>query len=232
MSLWADFLNNDKRVIHKWKHYFPVYERHFSRFINTDVLFIEIGCGKGGSLQMWKRFFGPHARIVGIDIRPECRHFAEDQIEIRIGDQSNSEFLLDIVKEFGAPDIVLDDGSHVMSHVRATFETLYPRVARSGVYMIEDLHTAYLAQFGGGLKRKESFIESCKDMIDALNADHTRGALPPSEFTASTLSMHFYDAMVAFERGRHTRKLAPMTGNRGLPAASVAARNAPDKPAD
>jgi hypothetical protein len=34
MSLWAEFLNHRGRGIHKWKHYFPVYERHFSRYVN------------------------------------------------------------------------------------------------------------------------------------------------------------------------------------------------------
>jgi len=230
MSLWADFLNNDKRVIHKWKHYFPAYERHFSRFVNTDVLFIEIGCGKGGSLQMWKRFFGPYARIVGIDIRPQCKQFAEDQVYIRIGDQSNKEFLESILDEFGAPDIVLDDGSHIMKHVQASFATLYPRLARNGVYMVEDLHTAYRPDYGGGLKHPGSFIETCKDLVDALNADNTRGALPPSQFTASTLSMHFYDGIVAFERGRHTRKIAPMTGDKSLLPAPVVRPKAPAEP--
>jgi len=32
-----------------------------------------------------------------------------------------------------------------------------------------------------------------KTLIDELNADHSRGALPPTEFTKSTMSMHFYD---------------------------------------
>jgi hypothetical protein len=69
VGLWADFLTNDQRVIVKWKHYFPVYERHLTKFVNTDVVFIEIGVGEGGSLQMWKRYLGPFARIVGIDIK-------------------------------------------------------------------------------------------------------------------------------------------------------------------
>jgi len=51
-----------------------------------------------------------------------------------------------------------------------------------------------------------------KDLIDELNADHTRGALASSEFTATNLSMHFYDSMVFFERGRHQTKHAPMMG--------------------
>lgn len=109
MSLWSGFLTNQERFIHKWKHYFPVYERHFEKFVNTDVIFIEIGCGEGGSLQMWKRYLGPHAGIIGIDINPACAAFAEDQIDIRIGDQANPAFLNAIVQEFGPPDVILDD---------------------------------------------------------------------------------------------------------------------------
>ena len=73
MNLWSDFLTNDGRVIHKWKHYFPIYERHFRDYVDKPVTFIEIGCGEGGSLQMWKRYFGPHARIIGLDIDPAAR---------------------------------------------------------------------------------------------------------------------------------------------------------------
>ena len=92
-KLWNDFLTNDQRVIHKWKHYFPIYERHFERFMNLDVVLLEIGCGQRGSLQMWKHYFGPHASVMGIDIDPDCAAFAEDQIDIRIGDQSNAAVL-------------------------------------------------------------------------------------------------------------------------------------------
>ena len=212
MTLWSDFQTNDQHIIHKWKHYFPAYERHFAKFVNTDVVFLEIGCGQGGPLQMWKRFLGPYARIVGIDLRPECKEFAEDQIDIRIGDQSDKTFLLDVCKEFGVPDVVLDDGSHVMSHIHASFSALYPQLPRNGVYMVEDLHTAYWSEFEGGLERKESFIETCKHLIDELNADHSRGALPATEFSRNTLSIHFYDSIVVFEKGRHGTKSAPQIG--------------------
>ena len=64
MSLWQDFLNNDRRVIQKWTHYFPVYERHFSPWRNKSLTFLEIGVSRGGSLQMWQRYFGPMAKII------------------------------------------------------------------------------------------------------------------------------------------------------------------------
>ena len=212
MNLWSDFLTNDQRLIHKWKHYFPAYERHLSRFRNQDVVMVEIGCGGGGSLQMWKRFLGPHARIVGIDVRPECAEFVEDQIAVRIGDQSDPKFLDEVLREFGSPDVVLDDGSHIMSHVQASFAHLYPRMARTGVYVVEDLHTAYWPNYEGGLRKPETFIETIKNLIDELNADWTRGELKPTLFTHTTLSMHRYDSMAVFERGRHTKKDAPQIG--------------------
>jgi SAM-dependent methyltransferase len=212
MSLWSLFLNHQGRVIHKWKHYFPIYERHFSRYVNRPVLFLEIGCGKGGSLQMWKQYFGPHARVVGIDIVPECRAFEEDQIFIRIGSQDDPALLQSVLDEFGSPDIVLDDGSHMMKHLEATFRFLYPRTAPDGVYMVEDLHTAYWEEYGGGLRKPDTFIEISKGLIDEINAEHSRGAVEATEFSRTTLSMHIYDSVVAFERGTYLPKSAPMIG--------------------
>jgi len=53
----------------------------------------------------------------------------------------------------------------------------------------------------------------CKDLIDEINADSTRGRLPPTQFTQSTVSMHFYDSIVVFERGVYPDKRSIITGN-------------------
>lgn len=214
MNLWSSFLTNDKRLIHKWKHYFPIYERHFKEFVYKPVTLFEIGCGAGGSLQMWKQYFGPHARIAGIDVNRACRRFAEDQIEIFIGEQQDPAFLQRVIDEVGVPDIVVDDGSHVMGDIAASFGFLYPKMLKNGVYLVEDLHTAYWEEYEGGLQKPASFIEICKNLIDELNADHSRGALASTEFTQSTLGMHFYDSVVVFERGAYTKKHAPMKGRK------------------
>jgi len=212
MSLWSLFLTNDGNEMCKWKHYFPAYEEHFARFVNRPVFVLEIGVNNGGSLQMWKQYFGPHAQIVGIDINPECANLSEDQIEIRIGDQSDPVFLQGILDEFGTPDIVIDDGSHNMNHVGPTFRYLYPRTSETGVYFVEDTHTSYWDDYGGGLGHEKSFIELAKNLIDELNAEWTRGAVVPTDFTKSTMSMHFYDSCVVFERGRVLPRTAPWTG--------------------
>ena len=212
--LWSEFLTNDKRLIDKWTHYFPIYEFHFSRYVNRPMTFIEIGCGEGGSLQLWKRYFGPLAQIVGIDIVEKTKTFEEDQIAVRIGDQKDHGFLRNVLTEFGPPDIVLDDGSHKMNDIVESFRVLYPHTSPVGIYMVEDLHTAYWPEYGGGLRRAGTFIEICKNLIDDLNADHAREQLAPSLFTRATLSMHFYDSVVVFERGRHLRKHASQIGGK------------------
>lgn len=212
MSLWSEFLNNQGRPIRKWTHYFPIYERHLEGFRNGHVTLLEIGCGDGGSLQMWKRWLGPLAKIVGLDNRPECRAFEENQIYVRIGDQKDPEVMSALLREFGAFDIIVDDGSHVMEDIAASFDRLYFTMPKSGVYIVEDLHTAYWPEYGGGLRRGGTFIEVAKDLVDRLNAYHVREGLTPDRFTNGTWGMHFYDSVIVFERGRRPVVDAVVTG--------------------
>jgi cephalosporin hydroxylase len=212
MSLWQDFLTNDQKPIHKWVHYFPIYERHFSSWRNKSLTFLEIGVFRGGSLQMWQRFFGPLARIVGIDVDPQCKTHESPGIFVRIGDQSDPAFLQSVIEEFGVPDIVLDDGSHRMDHIASSFQFFYPKMYKNAIYMVEDLHTAYWEEYGGSLENPATFINFAKHCVDKLNADHTRGKLQPDVITRQTFGISFYDSIVCFEKGDVYLKTAPMTG--------------------
>ena len=212
LNLWQDFQTNDKKLIHKWMHYFPIYERHLSPYRNKTVTLVEVGVSKGGSLQMWQRFLGPMATLVGIDIDPSCKDHEDDNIFVRIGDQSDKSFLQSIMQEFGNPDIVIDDGSHVMSHITATFEYFYSRLPKNGIYIVEDLHTAYWEEFEGGINNPNTFINKSKAFVDKLNADHSRGAIEPDFISKNTFGISFYDSVVVLERGSIPLKKAPMTG--------------------
>lgn len=212
MNLTQFFHGHTGRAINKWMHYLPIYERHFERFCGKPMLFIEIGSGQGGSSQMWKQYFGPMARIVTVDIRPNCKAYEDEQVSVRIGDQSDPEFLTRLVEEFGAPDIVLDDGSHIMQHVCASFRHLYPQLNRDAVYAVEDLHTAYWPAAGGGLQRSGSFMEEMKGLVDKINAlnPHHRGqqaeTATPDTISLLTRSLHFYESLVVIEKGPFVSK--------------------------
>ncbi len=202
MDLWGDFLTNQGKAIHKWSHYFPAYERHFAPWRGRTLTFLEIGVAKGGSLAMWRRYFGPLARIVGADIDPKCKAHEGEGVAVRIGDQADPKFLQALVDEFGVPDVVLDDGGHHMDQIAASFAFLYPRMEKNGVYLVEDLHTAYWPKFGGGLDAPGSFINIAKSLVDKLNADHALGQVTPDDFTRDTFAIAFYDSVVVFEKGR------------------------------
>lgn len=195
------FKNNTDKLIHKWNHYFDIYDRHFSRFRNKEIVILEIGVSQGGSLQMWKNYFGKDAKIYGIDIEPRCKKLEEDNVKIFIGSQSDRKFLQEVKRSIPKIDILIDDGGHTMEQLRVSFEELFDHVSSDGVYLAEDLHTAYWKDYGGGYKKRNSFIEYSKNFIDYLNAYHSRQRkLKVSEFTKSVDSLHYYDSILVIEK--------------------------------
>lgn len=189
------------RLINKWDHYFDIYHRHFARFRGQPITLVEIGVFNGGSLDMWRAYLGPQARIVGVDVNPDCAALAKPGIEIVIGDQGDRAFLRSLLERFPAPHIVLDDGGHHMHQQVAAFEELYPQLHPEGVYMCEDTHTSYIAHFGGARGRPGTFIETAKALVDRLHTvEGAAGTQPADPFTLSTDSVHFYDRAVVIER--------------------------------
>lgn len=150
---------------------------------------------------MWKNYFGSEAKIIGIDINPKCMDLAEEQITIEIGDQTNREFLRDIVKKYGPVDIIIDDGGHYMNQQIISFEELFPALKENGIYLVEDLHTSYWSEYGGGYQIPGSFIEYSKKLIDKLNARHSHNhELYVDNFTRSVTGLHFYDSVFVVEK--------------------------------
>jgi len=197
------FHEHTGNIIHKWQHYFDIYDRHFSRFRNKKITILEIGVHKGGSLEMWRKYFGENCEIIGIDIIPLCKRFENSFTKIFIGSQEDRNFLQNLKKQIPKVDILIDDGGHMMDHLRITFEELYDWVAEEGVYLAEDLHTCYWPSFEGGYRRSNSFIEYTKKLIDQLNAWHSQQKrFRISDFTRTTHSIHFYDSIVVFEKAR------------------------------
>ena len=200
--LEAWFLANRGPLVNKWQHYFDIYDRHFARFRERPITMLEIGVYHGGSLAMWQSYFHPASRFVGVDINPRARKFAGANVEIHIGDQSDRGFLRELRGRLGAVDILLDDGGHSMIQQITTFEELYGLVAADGVYMVEDVHTSYWAEFGGGLLSSGSFIEFSKRLVDELHAYHVRewSDRDKSEVARSAWSLDIYDSVVAIEK--------------------------------
>lgn len=212
------FYSNNKNVISKWSHYFDIYEQYFSKYRGKEICFVEIGVYQGGSLQMWKEYFGPKARIYGIDINPACKKFEDDQITIIIGDQGSKRFLEEVKLQIPKIDILLDDGGHTMKQQKNTFKILFSHIKEDGIYLCEDTHTSYWKSFGGGYKSKSSFIEYSKDIIDYINAWHSNSKkLSINTITKTVKAVHFYDSVVLIEKKLTNRPLSESYGIEVIP---------------
>ena len=169
-ELEKEFLKSENQSI-KWKKYFSVYEELFSQYKNKKIIFVEIGIANGGSLKIWKNFFGKDSKIIGIDLNEKCKKFEDldNDIHIEIGNQSSEEFWNNFFKKFGIVDIVLDDGGHTNLDQITTVVKSIPNIRNGGMLVTEDTHSSYIKVYNSSYKH--SFINFTKNLIDDLNSN-------------------------------------------------------------
>lgn len=196
------FVEGSDRAAFKWHHYLPIYDRYFKYWRGKEVRFLEVGVASGGSLDMWRKYFGQRAKIFGIDIDEDCQHLDGISGTVRIGSQSDREFLEQVVEEMGGEiDVVLDDGSHNMNDIKATLATLFPKMSDNGIYMVEDLHTSYWRQFGGGYFARGNFFNHVRSLIDDLHRWYHVFPVRHPRISDYCSAIHIHDSICVFEKG-------------------------------
>jgi cephalosporin hydroxylase len=207
------FEANQNRLMNKWQHYFDIYDRYFHPYKGKSVTIVEIGCFHGGSLQMWKHYFGDQAIIWGIDIDPRCKTLEEENINVLIGSQEDRNFLASAIEKIGEIDILIDDGGHTQNQQKVSFEMLFDAVKPNGIYLCEDTHTSYINAYGGGYHRRGSFTEYVKNLIDQINAYHSEQKnFSVDSFTKTANSIHFYDSVIVIEKKKRNAPTVKKTG--------------------
>ena len=194
------FFANDQGATHKWLHYFKIYDEVFEPYVGSKIRMLEIGVKGGGSLELWRKFLGASATIFGIDIDPACARHDGRYGFVRIGSQDDATFLSRVVNEMGGIDVVLDDGSHIGRHQRASFNVLFPLLSDGGLYLIEDMHTSYWLDCEGGLKRRGTAIEFLKDKIDQMHEHYRASDLNSATTMLDIESIQFFDSIAVIRK--------------------------------
>ncbi|HUR32017.1 MAG TPA: class I SAM-dependent methyltransferase [Saprospiraceae bacterium] len=171
LTALAKIYNTDKG----WRHnYMPIYQQWLAHHRIKPVKLLEIGVGGndnphsgGESLRMWKKFFA-NGKITGIDIYDKF-FLQEERIKIYKGPQQDGDFLHSVSAKEGPFDIIIDDGSHIQSHIIASFETLFPLLAPGGLYVIEDTQTSYWESYGGSSKEMKTVNSAMNYFIDLVH---------------------------------------------------------------
>jgi hypothetical protein len=200
------------RILDKWIHYFPVYSEHFSRFRGRAVRVLEIGVYRGGSLDMWRWYFGPQAVLIGADIDERAREVSAPDHIVEVGDQTDPEFLRSLSDRYGPFDVIIDDGGHEMRQQIVTAETLFPLLADGGILLTEDCHTSYWDAYEGGRGREGTFIEWSKSKVDDVNGYYQDRPIDPV-WTDNLAGVSFYDSIVVFKKKKRFAPFAEQVGH-------------------
>lgn len=210
--------------------YLQHYQEHFSALRKRSLNLLEIGVGDysdpaegGSSLRMWKAYF-PNARIFGMDVYDK-RGLEEDRIRILQGSQTDQRFLRRVVEEVGGFDIVIDDGSHINSHVIETFEMMFPLLRNPGIYAIEDAQTSYWPGFGGSSRHlgdTSTIMGYFMSLAHCLNYEEIlREDYSPSEFDRHIVGMHLYHNLVIVQKGDNREGSNMVQGGRATVPAVI-----------
>ena len=196
-----NYFNQSKYYSLKYKNYFPVYEKLFSKFRGKKITFVEIGVLSGGSLFMWKNYFGKDARIIGVELNPDAKRFEKDGFEIHIGNQSDENFWKDFFNKVGEVDIILDDGGHTNFQQVVTCCSCIPFIKDKGLMVVEDVFHSYGLSYGAkGFfnPSKYSFINFCKKSIDDINFRFPESKNFKFSLNKFIYSIEFFESIVAF----------------------------------
>ncbi len=183
--------NKEDKGIWKWLHYFDIYHRHFSKFVGREVHVLEVGIYGGGSLEMWREYFGPRCSVYGVDIQEKCKVFENEYTKVFIGDQENREFWRDLKGQVPTIDILIDDGGHKLEQQIATLEEMLPHLRPGGVYLCEDVEGVY-----------NGFTAYAQGLIENLNSRESKdvSGTASTQFQAAIHSIHHYPYVIVIER--------------------------------
>lgn len=197
----------------KWKKYFQIYELLFSKYKNKKIIFVEIGVLDGGSLEIWKKYFGKNSRIIGIDNNPSCKKFENKNFEIYIGSQSDQNFWNSFYKKIGKIDILLDDGGHTNDQQITTIINSVSHIKDGGLIVIEDTHTSYQKHFGNPYKY--SLINFAKKLIDDVNFTFPNLGKFSYSLNKMIYSIQFFESLIVLKINRELCKINRKIQNNG-----------------
>lgn len=177
----------------KWLHYFEPYHRHLHKFIGRPVVVVEVGVYSGGSMPMWRHYFGEDCRIHGVDIQEECKVYEDSHTTIHIGDQADRAFWKQFRKSVPVVDVLIDDGGHQPEQQMVTLEEMLPHLRPGGIYICEDVHG-----FGNEFALFAHALANELNAVDWVLQQEL--ASTPAPFQAAIHSVHMYPFMVVVEK--------------------------------
>jgi hypothetical protein len=197
----------------KHTNYFPAYDELLLKFVGQPMTFIEIGVLDGGSLFMWRDFFGDKARIIGIDMNPSAIKWRVHGFEIFIGNQSDPIFWKEFFEKVGNVDVLVDDGGHRNDQQLVTTLCSLPHIRDGGMIVVEDTQTSFM-KFESF--KKFTFVNVLKSKINLLYARSSDLNFEKNVFSNSVHSIQFFESICVLHIDRTKCQLNMRIENSGI----------------
>jgi hypothetical protein len=133
-------LNTDKGTDHSYLPWYSGLLDGFRKRLNAgeDISLLEIGVRGGGSIHLWRDYFGQRLRLHCIDLNMPGD--LPRGTSLHLGSACDEVFLRSHLAGFSF-DIIIDDGSHEVEEQIRTFLLLKPLLKPGGVFIIEDIQS-------------------------------------------------------------------------------------------
>jgi hypothetical protein len=210
--------------IFKWIHYFDIYDRHLGKFRGKEIHIVEVGVYSGGSLEMWREYFGPRCTVYGVDVEEACKAYEKEGVRIFIGDQADRGFWRLFKSRVPSVDILIDDGGHRPQQQAATLEEMLPHLRPGGIYICEDVHgiqNQFLSYVAGLSRNLHAWDVQSRELLTAK----------PTDFQQAIYSVHLYPYVIVIEKHEVPPESfsAPRHGTLWQPFLAPRSRSAPTR---
>lgn len=187
------FSQHKGKLTDKWSLYINEWDDIFSLYKDLPINLLEIGIQNGGSLEIFAKYFQKAQNIIGCDINEAVQtlKFDDPRISVIIGDINSNEVENNIAEMAPHLDIIIDDGSHQSPEIIQSFCRYFKMLDDDGIYLIEDLHASYWADYEGGLFKPYTAMAFFKRLVDLTNFEHWQSNRSREEYLAPF--KHYYD---------------------------------------
>ena len=124
--------SGDKGTAHSYIENY--YHHRFNKIRLNKLNILEVGVSTGLSLEMWCEYF-PNSNIIGVELEKINYKPSNDRIKVIIGDATDAKTFQKIENL----DIIIDDGSHILTDQIFSYAILFDRLKKGGIYIIEDV---------------------------------------------------------------------------------------------
>jgi len=136
INQYARFSKKNNKLINGHK-YTVYYEKHLKKLKKNKIKILELGAFKGNASASFFFYF-ENSFIYSLDLYPDLFIYKSERIKSFKIDNSSEKGLLNLPQKMKY-DLIIEDAGHYLKDQIITLFTLFPKLKKKGIYVVEEL---------------------------------------------------------------------------------------------